>query len=83
MVVPYPAENLFGCGMQVDHLATLVQLVPIGLPQNSTAASGQNTAVISRQLVDYFLLKIAESLLTLALKKIANRAPCAPFYDEV
>lgn len=58
--------------MQVNHLATLVQLFPVGLPQNGTAASGQNTALILRQLIDYILLKIAEGLLTFALKKLAN-----------
>ena len=69
--------------MQINHLAALVKVVAIGLAQNHTSPSRQNTPGVLRQFIDHVLLKITESVLTLAFKKLADRTTYAPLYDKV
>ncbi len=77
------AENCFWRRMQINHVTALVQVVAIGLPQNNTASGRKHTGAVLRQLINDALLKITKRLFALALKKFANRATSATFYDKV
>ena len=72
LVITQAPENLIRRRMQINDLATPVQIVAIDLTQNCTAACSQDAPDILRQAVNHVLLKITKSLFTFAIKKFTN-----------
>ncbi len=58
----------------VDHLPSVMQLLPVGGPQYNSAARGQNTVWLERELANDRLLHVTETVFALALKILPYRA---------
>jgi len=67
-------KYIFRSGSQVDHLATFMHVPSIDFAQNGTTPCGDHALMRLRQLVDHLLLLIPETVLTLAGKKLPDRA---------
>ena len=81
-VMAHPAKGLFGRRTQVNDLPAQAQSFAVRLPQDRTAPGGKHATGRLHHFVEGALLKIAKGDLTIACKKIPDRAP-DPLLDDV
>ena len=73
--MPQAPEKFIGRRLQVDHLATALQILAICLSQNRTAAGGQHAGMVERQFIDDRFFDIPETVFTFALKILPYGTP--------
>ena len=79
----HPAVHILGTGMQVHHLATAMQPLPIVGTQHTSPASGQDTSVGGTQFVQHGLFNIPKRRFALTGEVVSNRAAQAPLDEMV
>ena len=74
-VVAQAAEEVFGCGTQIEHRRASMQELPVALPEYSTTTGGKHTVTgAGDQLRNDLGLDITEGLLSVSLEELLDAA---------